>query len=302
MAVADILILEPDERRREEVRQLLADLSFNAVVSASIEDTVERAALGDLELVIADLRALTDVSTARGDSLTLSNRIRASLAHIRASHARTAFSPSGRLRPLGIILTASAHDSSAHAAAISAGADAYLRAEDVREPGILQSYIVKLMDSERAGVLESVGRVAPPVEAPVAGIARPPEARRHVAEAFVLGDETLRNEETGRWSAARIADALGVPLKEFAGMIGANYSTVHKTPDSTALQKKLAPFANFLAMALDYLGGDVGRLRKWLNQPQPRLSGAAPLEALRTPANATPMEQWMSGIWLGEGE
>ena len=128
------------------------------------------------------------------------------------------------------------------------------------------------------------------------------ESTGHITDAFDLRDERLRDPESRRWHALRIAAALGVSVADLAGMLGTNEHAIRQAPDGTDLQGRLAPFANILAMAQDYYAGDENRTRGWLIQPQARLGGRSPLDALRIPGRAPLLEQWMAGIWLGDGE
>lgn len=135
-----------------------------------------------------------------------------------------------------------------------------------------------------------------------AGTVASGETTRHVAEVFDLPDGSLRLPESRLWSPLRIAAALGVPMEEFAGMLDLSNSAIHETPDAAEVQARLAPFANILAMAQDYYVGDENRTREWLIQPQARLDGRSPLDALRIPGQAPLIEEWIAGIWLGDGE
>lgn len=128
------------------------------------------------------------------------------------------------------------------------------------------------------------------------------DASRHVTDDFLLPDEDLRDARTGNWSPLGIAAALGVSLEDLAGMIGSDARTIRQAVDGADIQERLAPFANVLAMTRDYFGGDEDRERAWLIQPQARLGDRSPLEALRIPGNATALEQWIAGLWLGDGE
>lgn len=125
---------------------------------------------------------------------------------------------------------------------------------------------------------------------------------RHVTDDFDLRVARLRDAESGRWHAAYIADAIGVPLAEFATMVGVHVRTLHETPDGAEMQKPLASYANIVAMVDDYMGADADIVRTWLRQPQARLGHRSPLAALETPGRAPIVEQWIAGVWLGEGE
>jgi CheY-like chemotaxis protein len=294
MTLADVLVLEPDYGTCDAVRQALTALQYHVVVSGSLADAVRRTEQGDLEVMIADWRALIESRVTPLDSLSLANQLRVSMARLRAVHEGAPPRPrTERTHPLKIIVTARVADAPTHAAAISAGADAYLREDDLREPGVLGSYLTRLLEQMWIGVDEA--------RSPEDSASQTtPEALRaaHVTDAFSLPDADLRDDASGRWDATKIADALGVSLREFAGMLEANYTTVHKTPNSVALQERMAPFANILAMTRGVLAGDMTRVRKWLNQPQPRLGGLSPLGAMRTPGQAPAVEQWI----VGEGE
>lgn len=129
-----------------------------------------------------------------------------------------------------------------------------------------------------------------------------PDAVRHVTDDFLLHDEDLRDARSRDWNSLRIAAALGVSEEELAGMIGTDVRTTGQAPDGADLQRRLAPLGNVLAMVRDYYGGDTDRVKAWLIQPQARLGDRSPLDDLRTPGRATVIEQWIAGLWLGDGE
>jgi len=91
---------------------------------------------------------------------------------------------------------------------------------------------------------------------------------------------------------------LGVPLADLVGGL----RDAAETSDADALQHQLAPVANVLEMALHVHGGDVGRLRAWLNRERPALEGRTPLACVLMPGKASAVEQWVSGAWLGDPE
>ncbi len=80
----------------------------------------------------------------------------------------------------------------------------------------------------------------------------------------------LRDPETGRLDAKRIAEYIDVPLKQFAEAIGENYKALHKTPSKASLQEKLLPVERAISL-LDERLRDRGRVRAWLNTPHPDL-------------------------------
>lgn len=85
-------------------------------------------------------------------------------------------------------------------------------------------------------------------------------------------------------------------------MVGGNHGAIRQTPDGADHQDRLAPFANVLAMVSDCYGGDLGRVTTWLTEPQTRLGGRSPMEALETPGRANAVQQWVAGLWPGDGE
>lgn len=84
-------------------------------------------------------------------------------------------------------------------------------------------------------------------------------------------------------------------------MLGVADLTIHQSPDGATIQEQLAPYANILAMVSDYYSGEQSRVSAWLRLPQTVLGGRSPLDALRTGASAHTVEQWIAGIWLGDG-
>lgn len=89
----------------------------------------------------------------------------------------------------------------------------------------------------------------------------------------------LHDPATGRLDAQRMADYLSVPLKLLSGAFGKNYSTVHKTPASLALQPALRPIERSLVILEDLLGDRVAAL-VWLNRSHPDLGRRTPLEVI----------------------
>jgi hypothetical protein len=89
----------------------------------------------------------------------------------------------------------------------------------------------------------------------------------------------LHDPNTGRLDAARIAEFLKVPLKQLAGGLGKNYSTVHKTPSAPALQPALRSIKRILEI-LDQVFANRSTALAWLNSPHPDLGQRVPLDVI----------------------
>lgn len=83
--------------------------------------------------------------------------------------------------------------------------------------------------------------------------------------------------ESGRLSASRVADALGLPVAELASLVGRNRQTVSKTPEAEALQPLLAPFERVARLRSVLPQAD---FRRWLNMGNEQVGGASPREVM----------------------
>lgn len=313
-----VLVLEPDSKTRDALGQTLAELHFRPVLTGSLDDALQLAVAGDVDAVIADCGALVRLGSKAATAPALAARLGASIAQLRAARAGSpGGAPVAPVPHLRVIVTSEVENAAAHAAAIQAGADAFLRATDAQEESVIASYLTRFLQASlatlaTASVIAPVAAPPAPVPAPVAAAtvlatpARPalqvtaPATPAHVSDAFALQDEDLRDPDSGRWDAKRIAEVLGISLRDLTDAISVNYSTVARTPDSDGLQERLAPFANVTAMVRQVHAQDDGRVRKWLRQPQPALQNDAPLTVLLRPGAAAAVEQWVTGAWLGE--
>ncbi|HLZ70159.1 MAG TPA: antitoxin Xre/MbcA/ParS toxin-binding domain-containing protein [Dehalococcoidia bacterium] len=89
----------------------------------------------------------------------------------------------------------------------------------------------------------------------------------------------LRNPDTGRLDARRIAGYLAIPLSRLAPALGRKYGTLHKAPDAPAVQEQLAPIAHSIEMLLEVLD-DRAAVLAWMNAPHPDLGGRTPLAVI----------------------
>ncbi len=90
----------------------------------------------------------------------------------------------------------------------------------------------------------------------------------------------LRNDESGRLDANKIAEVFGLTMADMAVSIGRPRTTIIKTPDCTKLQVKLRDFER-IAGGLLTITGSIKGLKMWLNSPAPNLDNHMPIEAIR---------------------
>jgi CheY-like chemotaxis protein len=275
MNESDVLVLDRRGNTASGIRNSLKDWHFGTVAFRSVADALALAPWPSLSVVIADVRALTEKHARRQATEA---ELRAAITRLREASDRRRSSA----RPLVVIVMSTGDEVAEHAAAVKAGADLYLSYRVVANKEIIPIYVSRMLQRRADDV---------PV-VPEAGPAQP-QAPSGWMEVFDLPAARLRSE-SGRLDASRIAQALGVPLKKLAAAIETGYTTVHKTPDSPALQAVLAPFANVIAML------DERRVLAWLQSPQERLGNNTPQQAMLAPGGAAGVEQFVSGAWMGE--
>ena len=91
--------------------------------------------------------------------------------------------------------------------------------------------------------------------------------------------QELHDPETGRLDASRFSEYLKVPLRQFAGALNKNYSTVHKTPSALALQPALRSVKRIVEI-LEQVFADRSAVLSWLNSPHPDLGRRTPLDVI----------------------
>lgn len=90
----------------------------------------------------------------------------------------------------------------------------------------------------------------------------------------------LRNDDSGRLDATKIAEVFGLTMAEVAECVGRPRTTIVKTPDSVSIQRKLLHFERIAAGLLTVTGSMKG-LKMWLNSPAPNLDDHLPVEVLK---------------------
>ena len=99
-----------------------------------------------------------------------------------------------------------------------------------------------------------------------------------------LGPRSLRvilpelHSSNGRIDAKNLASFLGIRLAKLCSGLELTYGTVHKNPDSEAIQPALRPVKRILEILYDYFRAPEV-IRAWLNSVHPDL-GMSPLDAI----------------------
>ncbi|MBX9950343.1 MAG: hypothetical protein K2Y39_14335, partial [Candidatus Obscuribacterales bacterium] len=110
----------------------------------------------------------------------------------------------------------------------------------------------------------------------------------------------LRNSKSGRLDAERIADAFGIALSDVARAVNKSYSTVHKTPDSSALQNALYPFERIAGAIKTLTGGALEPgLKIWLNAPNKAFPKDMPVELIKE-GHASMLADMLEDVLLGQ--
>lgn len=135
---------------------------------------------------------------------------------------------------------------------------------------VLQGSFTSNLIRRRLEMLEAYSRVSP-------GPARP--RRGAGSGALALPLPAVRSSASGRIDAQKVADYLGVPLRQLAAAIGLPYAGVHKTPDAARIQRPLAPFARILELAEEAFETPEA-VRMWLNRPLYELENDSPLAVM----------------------
>jgi len=88
--------------------------------------------------------------------------------------------------------------------------------------------------------------------------------------------EGLRSE-SGRLSATKVAEELGISVAELAKYLGSSRQAVSKTPDAKTLQLKLRPYERIIQLRSTL---SKTKFKNWINHGFPDLDGLSPLELI----------------------
>jgi len=89
----------------------------------------------------------------------------------------------------------------------------------------------------------------------------------------------LHDPATGRLSASRIAEFLGISLSSLSELSDLSVAGLHKSPASVSLQPALVPIARSLTILTQLLGTRES-VRTWMNSPHPDLGGRTPISVI----------------------
>jgi CheY-like chemotaxis protein len=89
----------------------------------------------------------------------------------------------------------------------------------------------------------------------------------------------LHDPVSGRLSASRIAEFLGVSLSSLAELSHLSLAGLYKSPASLSLQRVLIPIARSLTILMQLLGTRES-VRTWMNSPHPDLGGRTPISVI----------------------
>jgi DNA-binding response OmpR family regulator len=123
--------------------------------------------------------------------------------------------------------------------------------------------------------------------------------QKYPTRAKLLPTNELRNEDSGRLDATRIAGCFGLSINELARTLRRPPTSVHKTPDSERLQESLRPYERVLSAARHIVGDEnTSRVFKiWLNSSVKPL-GDTPVALIRA-GKIGFLADWLEDAVLG---
>lgn len=107
----------------------------------------------------------------------------------------------------------------------------------------------------------------------------------------------LHDAGTGRLDAQKVADFIGLPLKQLSEGLGLNYKGVHRNPSAASFQRALMP----VKRSLEYLQRAFQKpeiIRAWLNTQHPMLEGRTSIETILE-GKAFALERLLGNAWEG---
>ena len=111
------------------------------------------------------------------------------------------------------------------------------------------------------------------------------EPRKHLHPPYLEASRPIRNPESQRLDAKKVAEYFDLSLRKVARVLGKSHATIDKTPDSKNLQGALQPFEAILRGRILVNNNDA-LFRQWLNtanEEMPEEDGKrpTPMEIIR---------------------
>eukprot|EP01031_Cornospumella_fuschlensis_P012892 gene12892-15750_t len=167
----------------------------------------------------------------------------------------------------------------------------------IAEPTVGVAY----REDEVREVMNLLRRRAGQVPAKTGRTAEAPAVHSDLDGHPLIADTTgfLRNPDSGRLDARRIADFYGEPLKKFADKLGVTPPAVSQTPDSPKYQGLLGYFEKVARIAP--LLENKASFGGWVKTPNRELKGETPLDLLwGGPARAQRMVDAVEDVLVGQ--
>jgi len=248
-------VVAENEATARELRGVLEGLNYSVGLKGQVEPETDQDRFARADVIIYDVSSAAARAERRRVVRPGSVRRAGTLLFwLEALHHLSVSAP---LVPILVTLPAGVE---AADAALASGAT------DVLQGGFTRNLIRRRLE-----MLEAFSRTSS-----LAGRPRRAAGRRG---ALALPLPALRSSVSGRIDAQKVADYLGVPLRQLAVAIGLPYAGVHKTPDAVRIQQPLAPFARILELAEGAFGAPEP-VRMWLNRPLYELENDSPLAVM----------------------
>jgi DNA-binding NarL/FixJ family response regulator/transcriptional regulator with XRE-family HTH domain len=116
------------------------------------------------------------------------------------------------------------------------------------------------------------------VRASALALAAAPAPAQVLSDLLRVRVPNLRNAKSGRLDAKLIAAALGLSLRQLAGLTRVTQQALSETPDSRNAQSALEPLARVLDALEDVLPAE--KCKAWLEEPNPRWDNRSPREVI----------------------
>jgi two-component SAPR family response regulator len=124
-----------------------------------------------------------------------------------------------------------------------------------------------------------------------------PKEKPYETRVKVQSIPELRNQDSGRLDAKKIANAFGMSLADVSRSIGKSLQTVHRTSDSKSLQKDLFSYER-IASALSRISNADNALKLWLNSPNNAFPENLPVDLIIT-GHAEMLADLLEDVLLG---